>query len=139
MSDTVDTAEYEARLLCGCKDCAGWRVIGKPGDSIYAPAITCAKGYVIAAKLREFAEASTAALATARAEAAALRKALADLYATAMSDEWRGAFVMAAVHGYQGTPEGRATSGDACENARALLASPEARDAGEGGGCDGNG
>jgi hypothetical protein len=78
-----------------------------------------------------------AALATARAEAAGLRAAAAAVCACDPVCRWCG----------ESADDGPCQAGSwrsctehpAYTALRALLASPEARDAGEGGGCDGNG
>jgi hypothetical protein len=77
----------------------------------------------VCAKLRSL-EAAESALATARAEAAEARAELAGLRET--------------VRVWAETKRGGLHT-DTYRSLRALLASPEARDAGEGGGCDGNG
>jgi hypothetical protein len=82
----------------------------------------------------------SAALATARAEAAGLRAAIAALDKQWLRESGDYHAEAEAVGAHEDMAEMAVAAVRACaRELRALLASPEARDAGEGGGCDGNG
>lgn len=61
-----------------------------------------------------------------RAELAACREALHDLKALVHSDEVTGALVLAALHGYQGTPEQHVVAQGVWAKVAAALGKPDA-------------
>jgi len=59
-----------------------------------------------------------------RAQLAIEHNALVELLAVVTSDEWKGALIMAGVHGFHGTPEGQARSQKAIQCATDLAHGP---------------
>ena len=59
-----------------------------------------------------------------RAQLAIEHNALVELLAVVTSDEWKGALIMAGVHGFHGTPEGQARSQKAIQCATEIARGP---------------